>query len=727
MKVEKKRLFVGNLPPSSTEELLIKKFKKFGKVLSVELKRRADGSTFAFLDLDIKPNDVESCLHKVSKKSWDGYEIKVELAKESFLSRLERERELAKSKSSISSVNKEQLQSQISKSFREEERKDYAANICSVVKTPYKIVASSDEDTDGKTERKRGNIPMFRGTQSIEWDESDTGVQEHSPKKSFKEEKRKDYGANMCIDVKAPYKTVASSDEDTDGKTERKRGNIPMFRGTQSIVGDESDTGVQEHSPKISCAKPEIEREMLQKFESFSDVWRDDSTDNSPSYNVERKQKKNVHKQTKELSDKHSAPKMKQEAVDQFQRNLVAEERRLKSIAERKKSFLQQKQAVRTALMKIDLNASNSKKIILDDEEDNDIHRSNASFSGGTDVKMNSSETLENSSKDKKGKLFSDDESEDEDNDFKIKSQFEGIKGQKLLALQARYANDKRFTLDERFYESDDNTEEKLNSKPDEVVDEKKNQLRILGSILGQELRTSEDKTTKQKRKSMLRFDPTKPDHEKYEVKKSVDDSVLELENDNKLDEKASRKKIKKEKTETVESSDLVPKVSKTKYYEVSDTLKDSLKKSSEGFSLLEMFGSNDSREKEEEYQDGMQKDIKTRKQIGWSINPFKYDSSESEDEQEPAPVDKSVNEQREAWHESFFFTPNDSRLKEGLQFLKRKVENEDNFAAKRRELKQIIRYKVKNNQKKKLAWKKKLGGKKHHIIHEKKKKQKFK
>lgn len=50
-----------------------------------------------------------------------------------------------------------------------------------------------------------------------------------------------------------------------------------------------------------------------------------------------------------------------------------------------------------------------------------------------------------------------------------------------LLELQSRYGSDKRFTLDERFYESDENS----NTDTETVEDEKQRQIKILESVLG--------------------------------------------------------------------------------------------------------------------------------------------------------------------------------------------------------------------------------------------------
>jgi RNA recognition motif-containing protein len=61
MHAEKKRVFVGNLPPDTTQTDIAKQFSKFGSVLSVEIKQRPDSSTFAFLDFVTDEDKLNSC------------------------------------------------------------------------------------------------------------------------------------------------------------------------------------------------------------------------------------------------------------------------------------------------------------------------------------------------------------------------------------------------------------------------------------------------------------------------------------------------------------------------------------------------------------------------------------------------------------------------------------------------------------------------------------------
>ncbi|KAJ8970060.1 hypothetical protein NQ317_012035, partial [Molorchus minor] len=107
--------------------------------------------------------------------------------------------------------------------------------------------------------------------------------------------------------------------------------------------------------------------------------------------------------------------------------------------------------------------------------------------------------------------------------------------------------------------------------------------------------------------------------------------------------------------------------------------------------------------------------------------NPFRYDSSDDEDETSAIPnreqsTKSSDNLSREAniskntyWSEPFFFKHDDYRLQEGFDFIEkmRTEEKKTEFSKLRRDLKEIVKAKVRNVQRKNRPFKKKLGGSK--------------
>lgn len=109
----------------------------------------------------------------------------------------------------------------------------------------------------------------------------------------------------------------------------------------------------------------------------------------------------------------------------------------------------------------------------------------------------------------KKPSLFNDNEESDENaedysQDFQIKEQFFGEKGQKLMKLQSRFQGDNRFKMDSKFLDDSDNDEmdndanqrktaSELNAsegKEGETAedDERRWQYNILESVMGKKV-----------------------------------------------------------------------------------------------------------------------------------------------------------------------------------------------------------------------------------------------
>ncbi|XP_050312446.1 nucleolar protein 8 [Anthonomus grandis grandis] len=352
------------------------------------------------------------------------------------------------------------------------------------------------------------------------------------------------------------------------------------------------------------------------------------------------------------------------------QNDSEANKKRLQHLKEMKQSYESQKSLIRSALAYGSEKPSN-KKILFEDEG------------------------LQNAPE-KNGGLF-DQEDSDFEPDFEVKEQFQGKKGQKLLELQSRYKNDKRFALDERFIEDEQGEEAAVE---DDVEKEKQDQLKILNEVLGRtEAPVKRDSVAK---KAMLKFDPTVPEHTNLELKMT----------------EPEQKKRKKEKLKEAEEAKPAPEVSKEVFYKVPEKLKEALEEK-QGFSLLSMFGQVKEEDKKEE--EPTERELK-RKPLLNGQNPFKYDSSDDEDEdigdvphkatgKIPEPVPVKALAQSVFWTEPFFFKNDDFRLQEGFDFIE-KIRSEDKeFAKIRRDLKGIVRAKVRNNERKNKMFKKKLGG----------------
>ncbi|XP_006900798.1 PREDICTED: nucleolar protein 8 [Elephantulus edwardii] len=170
------------------------------------------------------------------------------------------------------------------------------------------------------------------------------------------------------------------------------------------------------------------------------------------------------------------------------------------------------------------------------------------------------------------GKLFDsssdeDSDSEDDNKRFKIKPQFEGRAGQKLMDLQSHFGTDHRFRMDSRFLESDSEeeqkeTREKKTAEEEELAAEKKKALDIMQHVLNTTLSSSisTGSVTAKRFKDVIHYDPTRHDHTTFERKR-----------DDKL--KESKAKQQKKRAE----SEKLPEVSKEMYYNIATDLKERL------------------------------------------------------------------------------------------------------------------------------------------------------
>ncbi|XP_015595235.1 probable RNA-binding protein CG14230 [Cephus cinctus] len=354
----------------------------------------------------------------------------------------------------------------------------------------------------------------------------------------------------------------------------------------------------------------------------------------------------------------------------------ISEKKRIQSLKEKKLIFKAKEQMIRDALKSVD--KAQNKKIVFED----DVGQEDDAKKNGKDRKL----------------LFDDAEDVEanwDENQFEIKNKTK----EKLSMLQAKLGHDKRFTLDERFIDDDEVTHEsELQEKVESSLeDEKKWQLDILQNVLGKPIksRTESNAPTNLKRKGqMIRYDPTENNHYKYEV--PIETSVPK---------KSEKKKRKISVTENEEPA--VP-VSKDVFYNVSDRLADSLKQDNE-FSLLKTFAREPTNTVNEPEAESYSK---SNFQFDFNkMNPFKYDSSDNEDHgddnQETSTGDnEKINSKiSHGWNDRFFFAIDDVRFHDTDKFFNKEAAPRKEFENLRRELKQIVRTKIRNNTKKTTSW----------------------
>ncbi|XP_032253699.1 nucleolar protein 8 isoform X1 [Phoca vitulina] len=304
------------------------------------------------------------------------------------------------------------------------------------------------------------------------------------------------------------------------------------------------------------------------------------------------------------------------------------------------------------------------------------------------------------------GRLF--DSSEDEESGsedshrFRIKPQFEGRAGQKLLDLQSHFGTDDRFRMDSRFLESDSEEEqEEVNdertAEEEELAAEKLKALNVVQSVLHTAVSSSAHKGSgaAKKFRDVVHYDPTRHDHATYERKSS----------DKPKESKAKRRKQKEE-------AEKLPEVSKEMYYSVAADIKEifqTTKVTSEtaddtpssencdgekvdiyhpaalttaakqpGGFTFSFFDSDAEDVKEDAYK---AEPVKTGKVVWQGAPRFQDSSSEEEDvaeeeteDREPSPREVSLPEKETT--RFFFFSKNDERLHVGSDLFWRGVGN---------------------------------------------------
>ncbi|XP_037930873.1 probable RNA-binding protein CG14230 [Teleopsis dalmanni] len=315
-------------------------------------------------------------------------------------------------------------------------------------------------------------------------------------------------------------------------------------------------------------------------------------------------------------------------------------------------------------------------------------------FSMGKKIKFTEEE--DNMNKQTRTNIFGfDDETNKTDPDVYLKNKYNSLKSEKLFELQKKNT-DSRFRIDARFLDENENVNCYGNQSGELDSDigshEERNwQLDILEQVVGTKLNT--EKSVKNKK--MLRFDPSNDEHQKY-----LHQNKLSLTDGNFNENKICEKKILENYV-----------VSKDVFYEVSNTLTQSLKTKTYGFSLLNMFGKEENlNQREKQFKKNANKKILLSKSdILITANPFPYDSSsasenELEKEIETSLKDKTWNKLRKnnVITETFFMSKNDARLKDGYKFYKynKKSENQESYENVRNQLKYLIKTKINKNKK---------------------------
>lgn len=619
----KKRLFVGNLGSSVTDGDLREKFARFGEVENVELHTKKDESgkpfkTFAYLDLNIDQENLVNCIKTYNSAKWKGTAIVVQVAKESYIQRIQRE---AKARSAQDTGNAPSDSAEPAHLRRPAEIKikkpDWAD------KSSARFKPEKSDWSDRTSARLKKEI----------YNESDGGSLQDS---------RASRTPTMA------HKTP---------KGEFANEKAFLFDDNEEQPG--SDKPVPQCKADVALLRHAWGYRLGAGYDKGYGGGDDDDFEVVPSRD----------------------PEQEQEAKRQ-----AANAKRLASVKQRFAESDMQRRLLRSALTSVD-NSDRKRRIVFKDSDDDEAEESFATPSveapAATEHKLT---------------LFDDDDEEAEeegespDYDFRLRPQFEGHKGHKVLELQSKFGTDERFRMSENFLESDD--DESGSVKGDQAAldedsldpsKERARNLDILQDVLGPEAPKIRPKAIF-KDATQLRFDPTKESAAKFEIKP---------------ESRASKRR--KMRTEE-ENAAAVPQVSGEQFYEVTTDLQDALKNRSSGFSLSQMFaeqlqdddiqgepfGSSSSSEASDDEQTkyhsrvqevkskkaGLQDFFRTDTDAGEAADalPSAAPGEAGDDEGPMSDVFRRMDDHRFATvvdRPLFFFVPGDRRLLEGAKFFR--------------------------------------------------------
>ncbi|XP_068225408.1 probable RNA-binding protein CG14230 [Palaemon carinicauda] len=96
--MRRSRLFVGGLGEGVDQAMLVSKLSPYGSIGDAEVKEKMDAEgnvtlRFAYVNIEASQDQLEQCIRSLNGSMWQGSSMRVEVAKESFLDRLKRERE----------------------------------------------------------------------------------------------------------------------------------------------------------------------------------------------------------------------------------------------------------------------------------------------------------------------------------------------------------------------------------------------------------------------------------------------------------------------------------------------------------------------------------------------------------------------------------------------------------------------------------------------------------
>lgn len=338
------------------------------------------------------------------------------------------------------------------------------------------------------------------------------------------------------------------------------------------------------------------------------------SAPNTSEPSAETKKPKKSKKDKEKAAS--SSDQSQQRNMTALEKRKLADQKRLEALAETKERNQKRADLLQSALRGVDKFDGNApklnKKITFDSDDEGEKEEEVIKVASGKEIAQTQSTSTndnllatsssnaihEKVTSQKFGMaLFEDDDDDDDnsenDNDeeelnkaFEFKPHFEGDAGQKLMALQAKFKNDSRFKLDERFLEAKEGEKSGEEEEEDQdVADlkaEKAKALDILNQVLGGDpnlLRSKEEEKKKKKKllgaheMNAMRYDPDAAEADALVIKedtKSAEEKGKEKQSKKKKkDENMEGDQVEAEAEEEERKKNLPPEVSAKRFYDV--------------------------------------------------------------------------------------------------------------------------------------------------------------
>jgi len=413
-----------------------------------------------------------------------------------------------------------------------------------------------------------------------------------------KAKSRKNIGKSNAIELKGskrlehtngdPRKLSKGTGEFGAGVDKKTVSNSRRKETESSESSDESMDGNLSEEESASSRNIGLNNGDMPGSESHSD-WT--KAERGISQSGDKKSARKSFSENLTVDSKES--KMLSQLLGDKMKQKLSNDKRLDALMEKRKSVAAHKDIIKDALKDLDSSKRRhgGKKHIVFDDDDNEDDVEDGNRDPVRREKISGSQAsswlgLDNCSDDEDAQL-----TEDFDVNLVIeKPHFEGKAGERLFKLQRRFGGDKRFDLNERFLESDDENEvaeddNHLNAKNNLVESkdssgkheeeeehtiinlrqEKEMERKVLGSILGEDLslgfgeKEFGEENSRFRSSETVRYDPTREDHKQFEQEK-------------KEPEKKKKKETKKEEKQQEQEELVLPKVSQERYHSVEST-----------------------------------------------------------------------------------------------------------------------------------------------------------